>query len=269
MKNIIDTKIYAEKAKKRLAHVKSHVDVMSDNIQNPVQHILQGSGNPRACAMSLSAHAQASAMFAWFQYHDLPALKQWCYVASKLDQLYYKMQESDPDWGRGFPQLLKPLLSNNEVLINWFANYDLAYDMKRVENHKTLDFWAYQANVALRGDWQQLIARCEKVINDPPGSSVLQKYLIDHHFYLALGRGNIAEMEEVLAQIASPKAMRGRTNDESGFTEDLISTPAVIYSKIAWLHGYQVKVDSPYVPMEWLPMEPLAQYDKHYDFLKS
>jgi hypothetical protein len=53
-----------------------------------------------------------------------------------------------------------------------------------------------------------------------------------------------------------------------GYAADLISTAAVIYAKIAWHHGYEVRVDSPYIPPEWLPTEPLERYDDHYGFLK-
>jgi Immunity protein 49 len=65
-----------------------------------------------------------------------------------------------------------------------------------------------------------------------------------------------------------PKALASRSNDEGGFTEDLISTPAFIYAKIAWRHGYEVVVDSPFVPSEWLPISPLDRYENHYAFLE-
>lgn len=260
---------YTEKASKRLAHIKSHVDGGQSGIEIKVQNIVQARGNPRACALLLSGNAEANAMFAWFGNHDLNTMKQWCYVAAKLDQLYFQMQEDDPEWGRGFPQLLKPILSDHDVLIDWFANYDLAFDMKRVENHKTHDFWAYQAIVALRGDWPRLIERCERIIADPPGATKEQKYLLDHHFYLALAQGDIEKMQNVLQEIVSPKAINTRLDYETGYTADLISTPAVIYAKIAWRHGYKVKVASPYVPQEWLPIQPLSQYDNHYKFLNK
>jgi hypothetical protein len=265
----MNAKVYTEKAGKRLAHVKSHLDGGFRDIEGTVQNIVQGRGDPMACALDLSRHALASAIFAWFGNHDLNAMKQWFFVAGKLDQLYYQMQENDPEWGRGFPKLFKPLLSDHNALIDWFAHYDLAYDMKRVENHKTHDFWAYQAIVAIRGDWPRLIERCERIIADPPGASKEQKYLVDHHFYLALAKGDIEKMQSALQEIVSPKAIQARLDYESGYTADLISTPAVIYAKIAWRHGYKVKVDSPYVPQEWLPNEPLKQYDNHYGFFKS
>jgi hypothetical protein len=264
----LNTKFYSEKASTRLAHVKSHVDGGRNDIAPKVQNIVEGRGNPRACATLLASHAEASAMLSWFGHHDLPAMTHWVYVSGKLIQLYYQMQEDDPDWGRGFPQLLMPLLSNNDALIDWFAHYDLAYDMKRVENHKTLDFWAYQANVALRGDWKRLIVRCEKVLSDPPKASNQQKYLLDHHFFLALAQGDVEKMQSTLLELVSPKSIGARSNDESGYTADLICTSAVIYSKIAWRHGYEIKVDSPYIPSEWLPIEPLTRYDNYYSFLK-
>lgn len=62
--------------------------------------------------------------------------------------------------------------------------------------------------------------------------------------------------------------MRSRINDDSGYAADLISTEAVIYAKIAWFHGYEVRVDSPYIPTEWLSVEPLAKYNCSYSFLK-
>lgn len=268
MVNAVNAKDYADKASKRLGHIKHHTEGSEAAIENMMRNIEQHRGNPRACALGLSGNALANAMYSWFGGRDLHAMRQWCYVAGKLDQLWYQMQENDPEWGRGFPELLKPLLSNNDALIDWFAHYDLAYDMKRAENHKTHDFWAYQANVALRGDWPRLIERCERILADPPGASREQKYLVDHHFYLALARGDIEKMNSALEEIVSPKSIHSRLDYESGFTADLISTPAVVYAKIAWRHGYKVNVDSPYIPKEWLPIEPLDHYDNHYGFLK-
>jgi hypothetical protein len=42
------------------------------------------------------------------------------------------------------------------------------YDLKQVEDPKTLDFWAYQALVALRGDWDRLHERCRRIAAAPP-----------------------------------------------------------------------------------------------------
>ena len=102
-----------------------------------------------------------------------------------------------------------------------------------MNNHKTHDFCAYQAILALRGDWSQLVERCEKVIADPPRASGEQKYLIDHQFYLALARQDVARMEEVLHELTSPKKVKGRINDESGYTENLKMMKAVPFVLLA------------------------------------
>lgn len=265
----VDMKAYAKKANSRIEHVKRHLDGGYPDMEKMVSYIIHGLGNPRACAGLLSGHAEASAMYAWFANHDLKTMKQWWYVSAKLEQLQYRMEVDTCSPEANTLHLIKPILSDHDGVIDWFAHFDDVYDMKRVENHKTSDFRAYHAIVALRGDWPRLIERCERVINDPPGASGEQKYQIDHHFFLALAQGDVTKMEEVLQQIVEPKAIRSRNDDESGYTADLISTYAVIYAKIAWQHGYQVKVDSPYVPAEWLPVAPLEHYDTHYDFLKS
>nr|WP_301540015.1 Imm49 family immunity protein [Ralstonia pickettii] len=194
-------------------------------------------------------------------------MRQWCYVSGRLIQLRYSLETDTTGPGGKMLQLLQPLLSNNNALIDWFAHYDQAYDLKRVENHKSHDFWAYQAILALRGEWERLTERCEKVISDPPIDKTEQKYLADHSFYLALARGDIDKMQEILGQLVTSKAVRARSDDDGGYAADLISSAAVIYAKIAWRHGYQVKVDSPYIPGEWLPVEALSQYKNHYNFL--
>jgi hypothetical protein len=141
------------------------------------------------------------------------------------------------------------------------------WDPKRVANHKTHDFWAYQAIIALRGDWEKLTARCELVLSDPPGASSEKKYLIDHEFLLALAKGDCDGMKNILLQLVTPKGLRLRRDDEGGFTGDLISTYAVIYAKIASRHGHDVDINSPYMPSEWLDNTPLEKYDFHYSFL--
>ena len=70
-------------------------------------------------------------------------------------------------------------------------------------------------------------------MNDPPGAARGRKYLIDHQFDHALAKGDVSRIEDTLRQIVLPKALASRSNDESGFTEDLISTPAFIYAKFA------------------------------------
>ncbi|NRF69416.1 immunity 49 family protein [Aquincola sp. S2] len=252
---------------RRVAHIKSHLADPSE-IEQDVDYIRNNKGDPAACVLDLNSKALAQAMLAWFDSHDLAGLRQWCYVGAKLRLLRFKMKPDTFGPGGKFLELRLPLLSNHAGVIQQFIDADSMYDMKRAESHKTHDFCAYQAIVALRGEWTRLAERAERVLADPPAGHEHQKYLVEHRFYLALARGNVNGMEDALAEITAPKAVKSRSNDESGFTEDLISTAAVNLAKIAWRSGYPIKVDSPFVPAEWLPMDPLPHYDLHYDFLK-
>jgi len=251
---------------KRIAHIKSHLDG-GFKLDQLVRNIENGLGNPRACVMSLSRHAEASGFYAWFEERDLTSMRQWFHTAAKLDRKWYQMEEDKQGSGSKMLELIKPLVSNDRSLIEWFAHYDQVYYLDRVEEQTTHDFWAYQAIVALRGEWPRLIERCERVMRTPPRAASEQKYLPDHEFYLALARRDVGTMTEALHKLVTPKMVKARNNDDIGYARDLISTAAVIYAKIAWFHGYEVRVDSPYIPSEWLPMEPLQRYDDRYGFI--
>ena len=257
----------SEAAKSRLIHVKGHVEASSRSAQQALSFIENGTGSFKGCLYNLGRNAFVNAIYSWFGLHDLDAMKEWFFLSASLDKKIYEI-EIDRNGAIGkLLQLLHPLLSDNRDLIEWYANTPDLYYQDRVENTKTADFFAYQGVVAIRGEWDRLRDRCARVLADPPRTSQLKKYIIDHQFFLALADNDVPRMEAAIAAVAEPRAVRGRANDESGFTESLISTYAVIYAKIAWFHGFEVKVNSPLVPAEWLPVQPLSHYDLRYKFL--
>ena len=175
------------KAKKRLIHIKSHLEA-GFNRDEKILNIKNGTGNLPACASGLSSHALASAMYSWFEEADLEGFKNWLYVGSKLDQLYYKFQETKPDLGRGVPDLFKPLFSDDEDLIGWISQYEPAYDVVRINDPSSFYFLAYQSIVAIQGDWDKLISRSEMVLNDLIFLKSREKNVLDFKFFLALGK---------------------------------------------------------------------------------
>nr|WP_262381825.1 immunity 49 family protein [Pseudomonas veronii] len=101
-----------------------------------------------------------------------------------------------------------------------------------------------------------------------PPSGPKKRFMLDNEFFIALAEGDKSKMESVLRELTTPASIKRRFDSENGYSEGLISTFGVIYAKIAWRHGYEVVVDTPYIPSEWLPVKPLAHYDAHYEFLK-
>jgi len=256
---------YAIIAKQGLECVEKHQLFLNTEQAKLVEMIKSNRGSRSGCLLSLLRHANATALVSWFKERDLVTFKQWSYVSAKLERMKFQMEP-----GTWYPAylLLMPLLSDHEKLIEWFAHNDRPFDMMRVDNPATPEFHGYQALLALRGEWKTLEERCVRIIGH--SSSKMKKYEIDHRFYLALARQDVEGMEAVLQDLTSPKIAKVRNVEQAfGFTEKLISTHAVIYAKIAWRHGLPVKVDTPWIPAEWLPVAPLASYADPYGFMRE
>ena len=89
----------------------------------------------------------------------------------------------------------------------------------------------------------------------------------DYEFYKALLAGNKAKIEEMLERLVSPKIHKKR--NDSPILSQYVSLPALGYAKLAWRKGIEVEVNSPLIPKELLPIQPLDKYEIPYDFLKE
>jgi len=90
---------------------------------------------------------------------------------------------------------------------------------------------------------------------------------IDYEFYKALLSKDKSKCEELLEQLVSPKIHKKR--NDNAILSKYVSQPALGYAKLAWRHGLEVEVNSPLIPKEILPIEPLEHYVIPYEFLKS
>lgn len=255
-----------DKRSSRITHIRNHID--SEDVDRKVHFIVTNTGNPLACLMRLASNAEARAMYSWFHDKDLDATKQWLYVAGRLDKMRYERETDRLNAGGKTLQLFRPLLSDNEELIRWFIWDADIYDQKSVDDPDLIDFWAFQAVLALRGNWDRLKERCDIMLSRPSVPHNLKNYIDDYKFYLALANKDRAGIVDGISSLLTAEMLGARSKDESGFTEDLISKPAVIYAKIAWRYGFQIELGSEYVPSDWLAIKPLSQYDAHYKFLQ-
>src|SRR5271168_2536566 len=156
---------YAESIQRGIDHLQRSRDGGANFVTQALQHINAGTGNLYGCVSNIRIHSQASALASWFADHALAQMKQWAYVTGKLTRMLLQMSP-----GMWYPayELLMPLLSDREPLIRWLMHNDRPYDMARAENHRTPDFHGYQALLALRGEWDRLAARCERILADEP-----------------------------------------------------------------------------------------------------
>ncbi|MCY1554464.1 hypothetical protein D9M68_910380 [compost metagenome] len=44
---------------------------------------------------------------------------------------------------------------------------------------------------------------------------------------------------------------------------------ATLFAKLAWRKGYELDVDTPWIPKEWLPIRPNETYEDPWLFMKS
>lgn len=261
-----------------LEHVIDHLQGYQEMEERALHFIRTNTGSLDGCMRSLLSLASAASLVAWFKDADLGSCKQWAYVVAKIERI----RQQQRGWQIGGNPLVFNLfsswfwlVSDCEKLITWRTSYEpfigWTGDQTRPKEiaKTTYDdmFAGYQLTLALRGDWQRLGDRSERWLASPPPSR--KKISPDMQFFLSLAKGDEASMETSLAEIVSPRQRRWRSNWQSGYTSRLISEEAVVYAKLAWRHGYQVDVDTPYIPKEWLPVKPLDEYTDPYDFMRD
>jgi hypothetical protein len=264
-----------DEAVARLLHVMQNRDsyLMNGTLTTALTNIAKNTGSPDGSLRTVRGFLEANAIADWFKNGDAATLKNGFYARSKIDyilaQLPYRRLVNDHAFEGLALHGMFSLVSGNQNLINWYAQIDDQFNAERVNNVKQFDFWTKQFFLALRGDWDTLGERCDRIIHSPPQSSREKKFMIDHHFYLALAKGDVMSMTTIIEQLVSQKFISRRGSLEGGYTKGLLCTPAILYSKLAWRHGYAVEVDSLYVPSEWLPTDPMPAYTDPFDFMSA
>ena len=77
-------------------------------------------------------------------------------------------------------------------------------------------------------------------------------------------------MQATLEELISPKVAKIRNKVfELAFPSEFISSYATLYAKIARRHGYEIKLNTPLIPQEWLPVAALPGYEDPYEFMRK
>ena len=191
----------SEKAASRIKHVNEHVYgaiERSDFMAGVVESIENAVPHARGCFGILWSNAQANAINSWFFDRNLIASKNWFYVRSKLEFIASCEPYNIYPQNMGFRGLLDGLcyiLSDNEGLIHWWSTTDKIIDTKDASNVKKSEYCSKQFFLALRGEWDELIGRCESILADPPADSKVKRFMPDYRFYLALAKGDVGPFQ--------------------------------------------------------------------------
>lgn len=264
-------------ALKRLQHVDGHLGgefYQTENLNRICGRIIGHESDAASTRLGLlQSYIQAKGISSWFHTGDVHALKNWFYNFGRLGYIC-----GNPPFG-GTPRLVVYedralegmfyLVSDCEPLIEWYSHLDKRFYGKGVDSIKSCDFFTKQFFIALRGEWDLLAERCERLLANPPTGSREKKFIIDHQFYLALAKGDVEQMTAIICELVSPRRIANRSGLETGFTNGLICMPAISYCKLAWRNGYEIAIDSPYIPKEWLAIKPLEKYEDAFEFMKN
>ncbi len=230
-----------------------------------------GQGSRSGCLGSLSGDCLVRAMLAYFRDHDMASMKQWAYVSAKARIMWEHETLSD----YLTEDLLRPLISDNEEVIEWYRRFSLPYELPKdvsggdKDDPKNWMFYRYQSWLALNARWDELGERCERILAMQEQIKKDRSYLIDHRFYLSLAKGDKAGMTAVLLEKVTPKERKTRQLQQSGITWDLIDSYATLFAKLAWRAGYELELDTPWIPQEWLPVQPLQTYEEPWPFMQG
>ncbi|GEM_PF-1102897 len=266
-----------DKAVARLEHIKAYAHssryskvVMQEN----VEQIKRRSGNMSARLWFLETYFLANAMFSGVAEINFERMKSLFFNQAKIHYIgiveeWYNTRDKYVFNLLRVLESLPMLMSDNEILIKWYSNFDSILIHENEEDHRSYDYQIKSFFIAMRGEWDLLEDRSRRYIADPRPNPRNRWIMDTYEYYLGLAMGDVARMEKALAEFVKPRFLRSRADVESGYTADIISSEAVIFAKLAWRNGYEVKIDSPYVPKEWLPVKPLDHYEDQFDFMKA
>ena len=243
-----------------------------ENFEERLNFLERSEGSRSGCLSLLGGGFLARAIYAYFHSSDLLATKHYAYLAAKSHIMYMHMI---PNNSYLMQELLCPLLSDNEELIDWYRQFSVMYRVKPSEiggdkdNPKSWLYFRYQAWLALNERWDELGQRAQRILGMADDIKKDKNTLLDHRFFLALANKCQSGMESALLEMCMPRNRSKTFRHESGITGCFITSHATLYAKLAWRNGFKVKVDSPWIPQDWLPIAPLDKYEAPWPFMQN
>lgn len=270
----MNSRIVNDKMAFRLQHCDSHYKGRSytPEILTEICEKIENGANHTPTLLSMTAgYLEAKAMSHWFHGGDVKTLKNLCYNIFKLK--YIGDQSPYHSFKTGYLKSESAffILSDHKPLLDWFGNRmsKIQLDEKKADIIKEGTYTRLQNILLWQGKLDLLGERAERFLANPP-TNKMKSFLIDQQFYLALAKGDVQGMESAVKELMTLRRMNYRKEWESTpFSQSLVASSALIYSKLALHHGYELDVESPNLPREWIPIEPLDHYEDEFDFMKK
>lgn len=269
-----------------IEHCKGHgyIDNPSEKgYERQLELIRKNEGSFTGCLSTICSVYQAKTNYSWLVNKDLVSVKNFAYISTRLVQIsdsYLEKTEEYP-YTHGYNLMLSDcwfnLLSDHPTLSLYGAKKMQQMRIKHPrDNPKNIDYTLGIIPYAILGQFDILAekARAQLVLEAKP----LVKFRPIHQFYIALSQADLVGMNEAIHTLLSSKSIGTLSGGNTGYTgihlnytasnsTTVLSMWATVLAKIAFMHGYELDIDSPYVPKELLPVEPLVAYTDPFDFM--
>lgn len=235
--------------------MKSKLGKLYDRTINDEKFLLEKiSTNEKLFIGSLTDVNKFLAFYSMFVENDFKKAKQYFYNAALIS--LYSIRKYNAPFYTNIYSICYALLSDNEFIINKFSKLEK-------ENNTQIMGRLFIKNIQNVLNNINDISEIENLSNllskKPQGFNGLDI------FFAGLKNGDKEKIKTTIKQLISNHGKRG----ELELYKDYFSFEITCLMKLAWRQGIEVEVNSPLVPKEILPIEPLDIYKIPYDFLKD
>ncbi|MBD9402820.1 Imm49 family immunity protein [Comamonas sp. CMM02] len=257
---------YQESLNQGLTHVKGWGD--PSTIERAIELLENNEGSRVNCLTAIERFFKCKAIISFFEEKDYYDFKKNVSIASKISIM---IQADDPSKEYLSKNLIWPLVSENKKYIDWWCKNDSMFTNVNSGGGKDLVgnwlFYRYQIWLAINSKWNELGERSEKLLSCAKELKKDRAYIIDYEFYLALSRGDKASMQNIILEKCTVKNRRLRYEKDSGLTRDVICTYATMFAKLAKISGFELTIDSPWVPNGWVSTSSVGEVKSGLKFI--
>jgi len=197
----------------------------------------------------------------YFIDRNIEAFKQHAYLFTQSDLV--AMNRGYGDDGMDWNLLLFALLSDSPKAIEGVGLVAPRFIRAAGNQPQSIYFWVHLYQLVMLNKMDEVAQRLEQAKTQVKKQQ-RQALIEGKDFFSLLLARDKAGLEKLILE----KAQNDKTTEhDNPWIGGLISIIPTIEAKLCWLKGIEVEINHPLVPMELLPIKPLAHYDNVYDFL--
>lgn len=241
-----------------------------------IDYIKNKKGNQLSCMRTLSSEYKVLASKNLLIENNLNSFRLNCHISEKLKILGTSKESK---LYKDSYSLFGLIMSNNKEWISFLKNnlnYITSNDFNSKENtyikskylHRN-SFLSKTTILALLGDFEEVEKRSKKYLEEPLTKSYYAYTKYDFMFFEALVNKNTEKMKQAIHKLLEPKIAKKILFDTDINYSFYLNIYALMYSKIALSHGFDLGINDKTAPKNLIDNTSLQNYEEPYDFMKK